>query len=189
MQSSIRVLLAIALLGSTVCVGQARAQPAPQYLYSVKFLCGLQTLGSNVFKPPQEPPVKPGNYATAVNIHNFHNADAVFVKKAVIALPERQTQRGPVSKFAQDALGPDQALEVDCTDIVNLFASPGTGATLPPFIKGFVEIVSPVQLSVTAVYTAQTCKNPKAAGITSLGTCSQLGELDLEVVPQSPFTP
>jgi hypothetical protein len=185
MQSSIRVLLAIAVLGSTLCLGQAQAQTTPQYVYSVKFLCGLQVLGPRVFIPPQEPPVKPGNYATAVNIHNFHNADAVFAKKAVVALPERQTQRGPVSNFVKEVLGPDQALEVDCTDIVSLFAPP---VALPPFIKGFVEIVSPVQLSVTAVYTAQTCKNPKTQKVsTQIGNCSQLGELALEVVPQNPF--
>jgi hypothetical protein len=148
----------------------------------------LQVLGSSAFKPPGEPPVKPGNYATAVNVHNFHNTEAVFGKKAVIALPERQTQRGPVSHVVQDILGADQALEVDCTDIVSLFVPAGTNATLPPFIKGFVEIVSPVQLSVTAVYTAQTCKNPKNPKLSTLiGNCSQLGELDLEVVPQSPF--
>ncbi len=188
MQSIIRVLLAIAVLGSTVYLGQARAQTAPQYIYSVKFVCGLQRLGSNNFKPPGEPPVKPGNYATAVNVHNFHSdREVVFDKKAVIALPERQTQRGPVSTVKHDLLGPNQALEVDCTDIVSLFSSAGSNTVLPPFIKGFVEIVSPVQLSVTGVYTAQTCRNPKVTATTAFGNCSQLGELDLEVVPHSPF--
>jgi hypothetical protein len=53
-------------------------------------------------------------------------------------------------------------------------------APLPPFIDGFVEIVSPLQLSVAAVYTSQTCTNPA-------NKCSVLGDLSLEVVPQSAF--
>ena len=155
------------------------------------------------FTPPKEPQVKPGNYATAVNVHNFHNgpnATVEFCKKAVVALPERVTPRGPISPIKFDALGPDQALEVDCTDIVGLFPA---GTALPRFIKGFVEISSPVELSVTAVYTAQTCRDPQlikkgadpssasepdaAARIPFPPPCRNLGELDLEVVPQNHF--
>jgi len=32
--------------------------------------------------PPSEPSVKPGIYATAVNIHNFHTRPVEFFKRA-----------------------------------------------------------------------------------------------------------
>ncbi len=67
---------------------------------------------------------------------------------------------------------------MDCNEIAKLF--PVGTAPLPPFIDGFVEIVSPVQLSVAAVYTTQTCTNPA-------NKCSILGDLDIDVVTQSAF--
>ena len=78
-----------------------------------------------------------------------------------------------------------------------LFPAGAAGATLPPFVKGFVEINSPVELSVTAVYTSQTCYNPltkqpnpdaSGKGIIPIPRfCTNLGELELEVVPQNHF--
>jgi len=148
-------------------------------VYSVKFVCGLQLpIPGQV--PPSEPPVKPGNYATAVNVHNFHNSLSVpIAKKAVIANPEDQPA-GAISAFRRLTLKPDQALEIDCPDIVSLLANPTVG--LPPFIKGFVEIVSPQPLSVTGVYTAQACD------VTAAGqTCAQTGPVSIDVVPEQPF--
>ena len=173
--------------GTCDCTGTGFTGPtcetsAPHFVYSVKFLCGLQTLAGS---PPNEPPVKPGNYATAVNIHNFHaQSEAVFAKKAVQALPQHSPVRGKIGNLCLEALPPNGAMEVDCTDIVKLLGFPA-GTAPPPFIKGFVEVVSPVELSVVGVYTSQTCKNsgPPATS----GKCSALGELDLEVVPQRTF--
>ena len=180
----------IALLVIGAMPEPARAAPiklAPTFVYSVKFLCGLQTTpsSSQLFPPPTEPAVKPGNYATAVNVHNFHRRDVVFVKKAVLALPELQGPPNQPGPFVKGILGPDQALEVDCTDIVKELTPPGiiSGTT---FIKGFVEIVSPAELSVVGVYTSQTCHNPTPIGV---APCSDLGELELEVVPQRSFAP
>jgi len=105
----------------------------------VKFVCGLQP----PVQPPQtqfEPPVKPGNYATAVNVHNYHPSQTVpLAKKAVIALQEDTKPRGPISRLVSDSLDPDQAFEVDCNEIVGLLQT--AAVPLPPFIKGFVEIV------------------------------------------------
>src|SRR5258708_15495303 len=161
-----RILLAIAFVAvlTVIPFGSAHAQCAgtggPPGLtkglcvYSVKFVCGLQLpIPGQV--PPFEPPVKPGNYATAVNIHNFHNGQSVTIaKKAVIANPEKQPPC-QISKFITLTLQADQALVIDCPDIASLLANPTT--VLPPFIKGFVEVVSRVPLSVTGVYTAQAC--------------------------------
>lgn len=148
-------------------------------VYSVKFICGDQSANPNL-QLPSEPPVKPGNYATAVNIHNFHqDQKAVILKRVAIANPENQPP-GQVSRPRQVTLGPGQAFEIDCSDIVTLFGP--LPAPLPPFIKGFVELRglsnNPFPtLSVTAVYTAQAT--------TAAGT--QGGPVSVEVVPVQPF--
>ena len=183
MRHATPIVVALVLLAS---VGQARAQKGP-FVYSIKFVCGLQTVPSSSFKPPGEPPVKPGNYATVINVHNFHNNTSLPVfKKAVVSIPERQLPHSsPTSPIQQESLNPDQSIDVDCTEIVRLLSkiSPPPPPP-PPFITGFVEIVSPnLPLSVTAVYTAQTCLNPSP----STGTCSALGQLRTEVVPQQFF--
>ena len=169
--------IAALTVASGLSLTPATAEAQQLFLYSVKFLCGQQTKLPG--PPPLEPPVKPGNYATAVNLHNFQPREVIIQKKAVIALPQGQPP-GPISNFARDLLLPNQALEVDCSNIVALF--PPT-IVLPAFIKGFVEIISPVELSVVAVYTAQTCR-----GVPPDDLCSVLGELDLEVVPQRSFS-
>lgn len=187
-----RVLLAIAFLVVVVAAfpvaahAQCAGNGGPPGLnrgpciYSVKFVCGLQQPVPNLLAP-SEPPVKPGNYATAVNIHNFHNNQPVTIaKKAVIANSENQPP-GQISQFRKLVLEPDQALEIDCPDIVSLLQVPG--AQLPPFIKGFVEVISPVQLSVTGVYTAQGCDVATAANV-----CSASGPVSIEVVPSQAFS-
>ena len=138
-----------------------------ELVYPVKFICGSipgETFaipaGSTAFEPnmqiaSREPPVKPGNYATAVNIYNYQNADVKFTKKAVIARPQGQTL-GPTSGVISESLGPGQALEVDCPNIALMFGASGT--VVPDFIKGFVEISiedKKDQLEVVAVYTAE----------------------------------
>ena len=136
-----RILLITASVAAVTAVqcAPARAQNCSvgslPCVYSVKFICGDQPANPNLHLP-SEPPVKPGNYATAVNIHNFHQSQkAVILKRAVIANPENQPP-GQISAFRQVALGPSQAFEIDCADIVTLFGS--LPAPLPPFIKGFV---------------------------------------------------
>jgi hypothetical protein len=86
------------------------------FVYSVKFLCGIQP--QKVSAPPAEPPVKPGNYATAINIHNFHQGvNAPFCKKAVLA--PQEPVAGKPGNFRNLLLPPDSAMEVDCSDIVD----------------------------------------------------------------------
>ena len=186
----ILVLLVVGLLASFGPVQAQNPTPTPSkvptatptpvrhvFLYSVKFICGLEQPPTNLH-PPQEPPVKPGNYATAVNVHNFGPTNLCVAKKAVVAFPESQPGQ-LISPFISFKLVPDGAFEIDCTDIVSLLRVP----TLPPFIKGFVEIQSSVQLNVQAVYTSQTCHtSPSVAG------CTSLGELALEVVPEPFFS-
>lgn len=149
---------------------KATIQPAQfPFIYSVKFVCGLQTLPTNTqqFPPPQEPPVKPGNYATSINIHNIFETENFIFTKAVIA-------GGIVGPFTGLVLGPNRAIVIDCTQIFRMLGGVPVTQT---FIEGFVEIGSRTKLSVASVYTSQTCLNP---GPTT--KCSQLGELSTTVV-------
>ena len=89
----------------------------------------------------------PGKYFTAINIRNPTENNIRFRKKVVVALPGEQA--GQVSKFTFNVLGPNEALEIDCSDIYPRVGLPG-GC----FLKGFVVIESLVELDVVAVYTA-----------------------------------
>lgn len=61
---------------------------------------------------------------------------------------------GPVTGFVEATLGPDEALEIDCSDVKARMESLGT--PLPPYVKGWVVIECPSELDVVAVYGAST---------------------------------
>ena len=170
-------VLAVAALAPA----QAQAQGRKTLTYSVKFLCGFPLLvAPDTPATPNQYEVRPGYYATAINIHNFTSSEVKFQKKAVVADPQRFT-RGPKSNAVDETLGSGDALEVDCIDIVQLF--PKEALATRGFIKGFLQIISQVELSVVAVYTAQGCQI-----LPGTGTCpSSLEQLALDVVPQTPF--
>jgi hypothetical protein len=117
------------------------AQPA-EYEYAVKFVCGRGEAATVAGVAAAGP------YFTAINVHNPSYRDtATFRHKVSIALPGLQV--GPISWRRPATLRPDESLEIDCPDIVAGF--PGT-----PFLKGFVVILSPIELDVVAVYSAGT---------------------------------
>lgn len=119
-----------------------------RFEYAVKFVCGKEP--NPLPNEREEGPVKPGNYATAVNIHNPLFKDAIVVKKAVLSL--REPEQGRPSNFIRMVLNPDGATEADCPEIRKLL-----GIDKPDqFLKGFFVIFSNQELDVTAVYTAQS---------------------------------
>jgi hypothetical protein len=158
------VLVTAVLLTSNMSNSNVKGQGVePIVQYSAKFVCGeipqgpiLDPAGNPI--PIFEPPVKPGNYATAINIHNsLEDRDVAFVKKFVIAPPEPQSG-GPLN-FHTQTLAPDHATEVDCDEISKQVTP--AGANPAPFIKGFVVInvpspvgLDPDPLDVVAVYTS-----------------------------------
>jgi hypothetical protein len=111
-------------------------QESPAFQYAAKFVCG---------KSPGVV-VAPGVYFTAVNVHNPTYTRIRFRLKIAVALPGLKP--GPVSKFYDAELGPDEALEIDCPDIFKM------APTDAGFLKGFVVIESEVELDVVVVYTA-----------------------------------
>src|SRR5688572_13389815 len=85
-----------------------------QFMYSIKIVC-IPTVG-----PDKESVFIPQNYSTVVNVHNPYNYSIDFSKKAVIAQSEDE-DRGPISNLRSDFLKPDQALSINCNDILSLF--------------------------------------------------------------------
>lgn len=127
-------------LGATALAMTSTSAQAPDTLmleYAVKIICGV----------PNRPALAPGMYYTAINVHN-PSRDSVRVAQR-FATTLGGEQPGPVSPttFAPRVLLPDEALEIDCTDI-------SRRAKIAGFAKGFALIRSPVQLDVVAVYTA-----------------------------------
>ena len=111
------------------------------FQYAAKFVCG----------PSKGQVVAPGQYFTAINVHNPTYAPVHLRAKLAVALPGLKP--GPVSGFVDAILGPDEALEIDCPDIFNPKIFPHAPAKAE-FLKGFVVIESEVELDVVAVYTA-----------------------------------
>jgi len=160
--------LALACLGSvalSVPAAQGRQVPPPKDVYAAKFLCGSFLPRTPV--PPSdgvpEPPVKPGNYLTVINVHNPNGTILPFRKKAVLLYRADKAQPGetpmPPGKILGVELSPDFGLEIDCADIRTRLLA-GT-APAPTFIEGWVVIIvsgvgqaEPLPLDVTAVYTS-----------------------------------
>jgi hypothetical protein len=134
----------VALFGKPLTGDQALAHfqsqleqpPGGGFEYAVKFVCGKSD--GRV--------VAPGEYFTAINVHNPNAKVVGFKKKFAIALPGEKP--GKISKFFDARLGPDEAFEIDCPDIFRR-----TEANVS-FLKGFAVIESPMELDVVAVYTA-----------------------------------
>jgi hypothetical protein len=141
-------------------------------VYSVKFLCG-EFKGGAAGAAQIEGPVRPGLYTTAINVHNPHPSRPVsFRKKAVLlfagsnvdAPPEPEIPKPPGPLHGAE-LRSDWGMEIDCFDIRKVLLPNAPPA--PVFIKGWVvlEVFSPFQLDVEAVYTAQALVDGKLGGI------------------------
>ncbi len=127
------------------------------FRYPVKFVCGIQPEC-----PCECAPVRPGVYATDINIHNFHDQEAraakllipVVTAGAASGREPRVAERQAVETIV---LPPHSATMDDCCRIAQLLFG-GTPPWPFPLTIGFLEIVSTRELSVTAVYTASDLK-------------------------------
>jgi hypothetical protein len=143
--------LSSAIFGALALPSAAASQDTLAVEYATKFVCG---------RPITAPaPVAPGEYFTAINIHNPAVRGVAFRWKLaltrtdtlIIGVPPTPSP-GPTSPFVNADLGPDQSLEIDCRHIVPR-AQPLLPAT--SFFKGFVVIQPRTgELDVVAVYTA-----------------------------------
>jgi hypothetical protein len=168
---------AMVLLGTLAAAlavsGPVRAQMTTNSVYTVKFVCGTQSPIPRL-NPPSEPPVKPGNYATTINIEGL-NATSVTT---TVSVANGSSVAGPGYSLA-----PNQTVDITCADI-----SSAVGAS-PSFITGFVNInPGSGALSVTAVYTSQGCEFPLFnSAISAPRVCG--GPTSIQVVPQQFITP
>jgi hypothetical protein len=109
---------AIAAVALAVLLGRsgppATALGDMGYTYSAKFICG--TAGS-------ADPLLPGQYSTAINVHNLQDSSVHIYKKAVLAPPESQSPGEPIV-FRELDVPPDAAFEIDCPDILRLLVHP-----------------------------------------------------------------
>ncbi len=123
--------------------------------FAAKFVCGQQ--------PPLqqgtagEPVVKPGNYATDINIHNY-NYRSTFLRKKFLVLVENGQTIGaePLSvqprRIITMTLGSDMATMDDCNTLWKYIYP--TGVPSPrPLTVGYLVILSPLDLDVDVVYT------------------------------------
>src|SRR5262249_33896905 len=111
-------------------------KPVAPFQYAAKFLCGKPDGGE----------LAPGLYFTAINVHNPSERAVRFRKK--IAVAGRRERAGPVSRFFDAKLGPDETLEIDGPD--NRRHAQGHEELL----KAVVVLESQTELDVVAVYTA-----------------------------------
>ena len=137
---------------------------AMNFEYAGKLVCGLER-DRNAMR------VVRGFYGTAINIHNPGDEPVIFRKKLALTYPPKEQKPGKIFPIAEHKLEPDQALEVDCEDVlVEVF----DGRFPTPFIKGFIVVESTAPLDLTAVYTA--------AGLDQQGQVTSVASIDVERV-------
>lgn len=123
------------------------------FVYSVKFVCGEQAGDCCGCAP-----VRPGRYATEINILNPEGKEAPVLKRVIpLVLAGTVSGREPRFKGASVSevirLPAHSATMDDCCRLLEmLLGAPPAGPV--PLTIGILEIISTVQLSVTAVYTA-----------------------------------
>jgi hypothetical protein len=157
-------LLACSL--AAIVAGVAHAET--ESTYAVKFVCGTQAPDVDL-NAPAEPPVKPGNYATVINVEGVLLGGGGLTIDQIVSLAGGGAAVGGSLTFT----GPFVTQDITCTDIARTSDSTGPG-----FITGYVNLYAVAPVSITAVYTTQGCSLLKPT--------SCLGPTDIDVVPQQP---
>jgi hypothetical protein len=155
-------------------------------------VCGQQTADQAGQPIAGEPAVKPGNYATEINIHNPHYLGPIQIRQKALLLVDRGAPVARAPATAQPAtfsplfaLPDDGATMMDCNGIWALL-NPGTTPPTPmPLTIGYLVIVSPANLDVVDVTTATaSTSNLEPAGI-AIQTVAVEGKR--VVIPASAF--
>ena len=198
-------IVAVAAIAMSVAwVNQASGSATPPYLsYAVKFACGEfgKLIPASAASVP-EGPVQPGNYQTAINVHNpSAGLPIAFNKKAVLsyagikstAQTQFELQRVPRDDHAAN-LAPDNGMLIDCQDIraVLLKTPTFTPPAAPTFIEGWVIIQEPAgpanqpPLDVTAMYTSHGYNCTPPSGSTTCTTAASRNGFSQEVETVTP---
>jgi hypothetical protein len=123
------------------------------FVYSVPFVCGEAKDDCCSCAP-----VRSGRYSTEINIHNPGSTQAPVIKGIIpLVMAGAVVGREPSTRkpAAADAirLPPHTATMDDCCRILELLLGAPPAAPVP-LTQGILEIITTVQLDVTAVYTA-----------------------------------
>lgn len=149
---TLTIAIACSLGASTGLTAQVQSLVnGNRFQYSAGFICGLDPPGVVVR-------ILPGQYATAINIHNSSGGPAALRLRVSMTFPAldppgSQLEPGAVSAPIERTLQPNEALMVDCQEIPSEFDFRVPLLT-PPYMKGLLAIESNRSLDVTAVYTA-----------------------------------
>jgi len=167
----------LTLIATLAIIASSRASYAQANIYAVKFVCGTQKPIASL-TAPAEPPVKPANYATVLNIQSFNDVEGGLVIKTRISLANSGAASVPGPALDIAFL---QTADVTCADIAAALKNVATNG----FITGYVDVLSTSTIVVTSVYTSQGCTFPPLSNIAVLPTvCS--GPTSIDVVPQQP---
>jgi len=141
--------------------------------FAAKFVCGEQASEQADQPIPGEPTVRPGSYATEINIHNPYYRGPIQIRTKIVLLVDRGEPVGRAPAIVEPAafsplfaLPDDSATMEDCNSIWATL-NPDTPAPAPmPLMVGYLVIVSPANLDVVSVMTATTSTtNLEPAGI------------------------
>lgn len=173
--------LATLAIGLLLVVGFAAGSPADAddnlTIYSAKFICGDSNLSpehtSGGAFPDAFPSLVPGDYRTAINIHNPNNRTVTVTKQVVLTEAgdggtsnitnptndvEGQTPQSPLGSPVTDSLSPFGAVGWDCSQLNAVIG----GTPFNTFAKGFLIIRGDANstsraapLNVVAVYTTR----------------------------------
>ena len=144
---------------------QAQIAVKGQYVwsYAAKFVCGFQDINAAGVIAPGEPVVKPGNYASEINIHNPNYRPVPLRKKFLVLVNQTNPQNPLIVREPQQVepmriitmtLGPDFATMDDCNNLWHIVYPAVTPPTPMPVFIGYLVILSPLELDVDVVYTA-----------------------------------
>lgn len=140
---------------------QAQSAVKGQYAwsYAAKFVCGWQQPTAAGVNPQGEFIVKPGNYATDINIHNPNYKQIPLRKKFIVTVQNGQAVANEPAQVEPRAiitmtLNADMVTMDDCNNLWK-YSFPAVPPTGPmPLTIGYLVILSPVELDVDVVYTA-----------------------------------
>lgn len=113
------------------------------FQYAAKVVCGVQA-------NPVDLRLRPGVYATTVNVFNPDGETVRFEKRLAVSFPPDPQTQGETYSFGYDSLDSLRALETNCDDLIRKAFN---GSPPASYFEGFVVITSPKSLDVTAVYS------------------------------------
>lgn len=102
-------------------------------------------------------PVSPGGYSTKINIHKFTDRDSSVIKRIIRlvlsgAVCGRKSEVATITAVDRLVLPAHTATMDDCCRLRELLSGGAVERSIP-LTTGVLEIISTVELAVTAVYT------------------------------------